>query len=242
MKLEANNDLWFSSKIYTGGMFVSNFTISFYIILIAIISIPTLFLIRRRYQKDVKRLDENKQLKAKKYFIIELALLGIAETVFYFSLILPWASFDGIVECSHIYLFNNISPFLSHMAGIGFSSILTISVLIGWIFFSILSIARPILSGFLRMGYPLLIGMVIIGMGLVFGDLLNTFGGVSIGFGLELMWLSCLGVFIIGIWRRKYQVGLGIRGAKRKHWFNIDRIFGIKNPERSKRSMKEKSL
>jgi len=233
VKLEANDDVWFSSKIYTGGMFVSNFTIPFYIILIAAISIPTLFLIRRRYQKDVKRLDEDKQLKTKKYLIIELALLGITETIFYFSLILPWASFDGIVECSHIYLFNNISPFLSHMTGLGFSSILTISLLIGWIFFSIISLVRPILSGFIRMGYPLLIGMAIMAMSLFFGDLLSTFGGATIGFGLILMYLSCLGVFIIGIWRRKYQVGLGIREAKRKHWFNIDRIFRIKNPDSS---------
>jgi dienelactone hydrolase len=233
VKLEGSKNIWFSSIIYTGGIFVSNFTIPFYIILVAAIGIPLALLIRRRYQKEVKEIDARDQIKAKKYLILELALIGVSETVFYLSLILPWAIWEGgTVVWTHIYVFDNLYPFATGLFLGVYISYLTSIFLIGWIVYSFISFMKPMLSGFIKIGYPLFV-LLVIGVltGLIVpGNAWSNFGIGYAGIGPAIMLLSSLAVFFIGIWKRKYQTKLGIRTTKRKHWFNVDRILRIKDP------------
>ncbi len=232
-KLEGTEDVWFSSIIYTGGMFVSNFTIPFYILLVAAIGIPVSLIIRRRYIKEIKRVDEQEKSKAKKYLITELALLGITETIFYVSLILPWAIFQGgSVIWNHIYIFSDLYPFVTGLVLGLYTSLLTIAFLIGWVIYSIISLMRPMLAGFFKFGYPLFVLMVIgyISSAIVPGNVWSNYGTAYAGLGPIMMLLSSLALFFIGFWKRKYQTKLGIRKAKTKYWFNIDRILKIKNP------------
>jgi pimeloyl-ACP methyl ester carboxylesterase len=233
VELEGSENVWFSSIIYTGGMFVSNFTIPFYIILVATIGIPVALLIRNRYRNDIKRLEEQDQSNAKKYLITEFILLGITETVFYISLILPWAVFEGgTVEWTHVYIFNDLYPYTTGMFLGVYTSLLTYAFIIGWIVYSMLSIMKPMLSGFIKIGYPLFVILVIgiLTAAIVPGNVWSNYGSGYTGIGPILMLLSALSLFLIGFWKRKYQTKLGIRQAKRKHWFNVDRLLRIKNP------------
>ena len=69
----------------------------------------------------------------------------------------------------------------------------------------------------------------------------HNFGTVYPGFGVYLMLIASLSLFVIGIWKRKYQAKLGIRVPKNR-WYNIDRWFKIKSVEEVKKESKtEKS-
>lgn len=228
--LEGQEQVWFSSKIYTGGLFRSNFHVLFLPIVIGLIGLIVLYLLHRRYKNDVKQQPEELQNKAKKMLSREYVLLGISETLFLISPLLPWAIIDdGVITWTHIYLFNNIYT-SDAIFGI-LASIITYSFIVSWITFAITSIMKPILSGLLRIWYPV-VALIIIGMltNLLFSTETagGNFGLGYAGIGVYLMLFSNIFVIIVGIWKRKYQADLGIRETKNRNWYNIDRWFRIR--------------
>ena len=230
VNLQGDDNVWFSSIIYTPGIFISNFTIPFYIILIAAIAIPVAYLVRRRYKKNVSELDERIKPEAKKKIIIEFALIGITEVFFFVSLFLPWAVFEnGAVIWDHIYIFERLMTW--NLIFLDFGAYLPFAFIIGWLFYSLLSIMKPMLAGYLKIGYPffvILIISVITGVFVAPSGSRATFGSASAGLGVYLMLLCSLSIGLIGWWKRKYQTKLGIRTPKTK-WYNIDKWLRIKN-------------
>ena len=224
VNLEGNENIWFSSKIYTAGLLISNFTVNFYILLIAFIVLPAIYLISRRYKKDVLEIDEKKRPEAKKYLLIEIILIFIIESLFFISLLLPWIVYeDESLVWTHIYLFNNIFTYKLLIGEIAL--ILTALYLIGWISYSHLSIKKPGISGMLKLSHPIYVLII-------FGSIIFNTGLESIaypGVGLYLMMGVSVALLILSIWKRFYQIKLGIRNPKTK-WYNIDRWLGIKNP------------
>jgi len=240
VNLQGDDNVWFSSIIYTPGVFISNFTIPFYIILVAAIAIPVAYLVRRRYKKNVAELDERIRAEAKKKILIEFILIGVTEFGFFFSLFLPWAVYEnGTVVWDHMYIFERLMTWNLFFLDLG--AILPYVFVIGWLFYSILSIMKPMLSGFFKIGYPTLVLLII---GVLTGVLSNPggvrseFGSAVAGLGIYLMLLCSLSIGLIGWWKRKYQTKLGIRTAKTK-WYNIDRWLKIKNPRSSTPREKE---
>jgi len=236
VNLVGDDNVWFSTKIYTAGVFISNFTIPFYILLVAFISIPAVYLIWRRYKKNVKELDPRIQKEAKKYLIIELSAVIGTEALFYISLVLPWIVLEaGGIEWSHLYIFNNIFTWDIYF-GVA-SGILTAAFLIGWLMYSFLSIMKPMLAGYMKIGYPILVFYIFSWyLGVLSSPATSSssqvFGTGYPGIGLILMLLCAIIPFFIGIWKRKYQTRLGIRQPKSK-WYNIDKWFKIKAPDQS---------
>ncbi len=240
VNLKGKESIWFSSKIYTAGLITSNFSAFFYIIVIGFITIPALVLGRRRYIKNVKNVNEKLRKQAKKYLLVELALLAIVESLFYLALILPWIIFEGGgVVWNFIYFFNNFYTWTDLWAGINPSMVpivpfMAAAFLIGWIIYSQIALMKPMFSGFLKVGFPIFVFVIIwvlVGSILGASDTSSLFGGVIVGIGPYMMLFSVLALFPIGIWKRKYQTKLGIHQPKRK-WYNIDRWFRIKSQER----------
>ncbi|MHA1438432.1 MAG: alpha/beta hydrolase family protein [Promethearchaeota archaeon] len=218
VNLEDENQVWFSSKIYTAGTIISYLTIPFYAILIAFFSLPILFIIRRRYKKEIKDLDAEIQKKAKKMFTIEIILISTVEFFFYISLFLPWIVLEaGGVTWNHIYIFNNIFTWKSKIGAI--SIFLMVTFIVGWIINTHLSYFKPILSGFCKLWYPILVFIIFAYyLALLRGP--NTSSSASIfgagypGIGLYLMLCCAIFPIIIGIWKRKYQLKLGLKKSK----------------------------
>ncbi|MFX1453411.1 MAG: alpha/beta hydrolase family protein, partial [Promethearchaeota archaeon] len=241
VNLEGEEDMWFSSIIYTPGTFISNFTIPFYILLGSFIALPIIYLIWRRFKIDFQKLDKKIQPKAKKDMLIEFITIGIAEALFYISLILPWIVFvRGDIIWTHIYIFNNIFTW-KMILGV-FATYLTAIFIIGWILYSHLSFSKPMLSGLLKMVYPIFIllmfGIFISMIGLQDPESwIFDFELVYPGIGIYLMLFASILLIVIGIWKRKYQTKLEIREPKKK-WYNIDKWFKIKIPVKSKRNTK----
>ncbi len=245
--LDGSRNIWFSSIIYTPGMFLSFYTILFYAILFSFIALPVIFIIMRRYRFKVLQIPEKKQKDAKKFFKIEMTLLTITNIIFFLSLILPWVVFEsGPVIWTHIYVFNNLYTWTLIFGAL--SGYLTILFFIGWILTSQLSYHRPMLAGLLKIWYPIFI-FIIFGIyyNITFSSDPNSpafnFGLVYPGAGLYIMLFSSIAFFVIGIWKRKYQTKLRLRIPKTK-WYNIDRWFRIRIEEldslNRKKSKKDK--
>ncbi|MHA1294093.1 MAG: alpha/beta hydrolase family protein, partial [Promethearchaeota archaeon] len=191
--LKGEEQVWFSSEIITGGILISNFTIPFYILLVAFIALPSLYLIWRRYKKNVRDIKAENQKKAKKFLILELSLIGTIEFSFFLSLILPWAVFEnGGVTWNHIYVFNNF--FTWKMVWGEIAVYLTAIFIISWILIFHLSLMKPMLSGLMLIWYPLFVFFI---FGL-FTALLDprssaaNFGTVYPGIGLFIMFFCCI--------------------------------------------------
>ncbi|MGV9205868.1 MAG: alpha/beta fold hydrolase, partial [Promethearchaeia archaeon] len=226
--LKGEENVWYSSKIYTGGMFYSNFHILFLLSIIGIISLVVIYLLYRRYQNDVLNQPEEIQTEAKKKIIVEFLFIGVTESLFLISPLLAWAVIDdGVINWTHLYLFNNIYS-ADAIFGI-LASFLTEVFIISWITLVILSIMKPMLSGILRIWYPiaaLIIIRFLTNMLFSSGTAGGDFGLGYAGIGVYLMLFSNIGSIFIGIWKRKYQTDLGIRKPKTK-WYNIDHWFRI---------------
>jgi cephalosporin-C deacetylase-like acetyl esterase len=229
VNIEGDEEIWFTSTIFAPGMLRSNFSIIFYFLVISFISIPAIYLIRRRLIKNFKELNQKVRPKAKKMLIFELIIIICSELLFFYSLILPQIVFEesGMTWTSS-YVFNNVFTWKSQFGAI--APYLTAIFFMIWILSFHISLMKPIPSSLLNLMYPILIILIIM---LFFGPmndpstLFGNFGRVNIGIGIYLMFLSSLLLIIISIWKRKYQTNLGIRKAK-THWYNIDRWFRIK--------------
>ncbi|MFO8020084.1 MAG: alpha/beta fold hydrolase [Promethearchaeia archaeon] len=226
---KGKDNVWFSSKIYTGGMFHSNIHFIFLLSIIGIISLVVIYFLYRRYKNDVLNQPEDIQTEAKKNLILESVLVGMMEILFLISPFLVWTVIDdGIVTWTHLYLFNNIYS-VDTLFGI-LTPFITEAFLISWISLAILSIMKPILSGVLRIWYPLT-ALIVIGFftNMIFssGTTGGDFGRGYAGIGVYVMLLSNIGTIIIGIWKRKYQTDLGIRKSK-TNWYNLDHWLRIK--------------
>ncbi|MFX0057872.1 MAG: alpha/beta hydrolase family protein [Candidatus Hodarchaeota archaeon] len=226
VELEGKEDVWFTSNIYAGGILTSNYTIIFLsLISFLIISILAL-IIWRRYNKISLMSDKQDQIQAKKYFIKELIFIGITESFFYISIILPWISYEsGSVNFTHIYFFNNFFTWKLFIGEI--SPISTMLFLLGWIIYSYLSLLKPIITGILKIIYPIFIlisfNLLIRFTGITSGQsLLSNFGAIIPSFGLFLMIIASIVMLIIGIWKRNYQKRLGI---KKKKKYDLKKIF-----------------
>jgi hypothetical protein len=190
------------------------------------VSLILALIIWRRYDNINPILDKKTQIKARSFLFKELLFLGISESIFYISLILPWISYEsGGVDFNHIYFFNNLFTWKLFIGEI--SPISTILFVIGWIIYSYLSFLKPIISGILKIIYPIFIlisfGVLIRLTGITSDQsLLSNFGIIYPSFGLFLMILASILTIIIGVWKRKYQVRLGI---KKKNRFNLKKIF-----------------
>ncbi|MHA1280952.1 MAG: alpha/beta hydrolase family protein [Promethearchaeota archaeon] len=215
VNLEGEENVWFSSKIYTAGVIISNFTIPFWLLFIAFISIPSFLIIRKRYYSEIKNNDLGPNIRnAKKYFIIELIALGIIEFCFYISFILPWVILEsGNIVWTHIYFFNNIYTWERYFGFVSY--FLTFAFIIGWIIYSQLSLKKPILAGIIKIMYPIFTFCV-------FGFYIARLNGSSVqssaqlfgtgypGLGMYLMLFSSLSTIILGIWKKIYKRKLNI--------------------------------
>ena len=225
IRLESKENIWFSSTIYTPEILVNNFTILFYIFLISFIFFPTFYLIRRRFDRNVSKLDRKKQLKVKNRLIIELSLIGLSEIIYFFSLLLPWVVFqNGRLNWTHLYIFNNLFTMKQFFGDIG--SFLTLLFFVLNFLLFILSLMKPMLSGFLKIIYPIIVILIISFISIL---LANNIGMIYPGIGVYLMFFMGIFVLIIGIWKRKYQTLLRIRKPKIKR-YNIDKLFKINTP------------
>jgi len=226
VELEGEGNIWFSSNIYSGGLLISNYTIPFLVLIAFFIILPVILTIWRRNAKISVDLDGKLHIVAKKYYKIELSLLGITELIFYLSLILPWISYEsGGIHFTHIYFFNNLFTWKLFIGEI--SPLSTFLFFFGWIIYSNLSLFRPIVSGIIKIIYPIVILVffgVITGLsGIVSNSLIiSNFGLIYPGVGLFLMLFASLTTIFIGIWKRKYQKKLGIKKAKK---FNLKKSF-----------------
>ncbi|TFG11728.1 MAG: alpha/beta fold hydrolase [Promethearchaeota archaeon] len=234
--LKGEENVWFSSKIYTPGIMLSNSTIPFYIGLIAIIAIPVFLIVRHRYGKEVLEADGAHKEDLKKNFYIEMGFLGTLNAAFFISILLPWVVFEmGNVTWNHIYIMNNLFTW-KLIFGV-FAPYLTLIFLLSWILTSQLTLKYPMLSGLCKLWYPLFVlfffGLITLAMGSTDPESpASNFGGIYLGFGLYMMLFSSLALIILGIWKRKYQTKYGVRIPKTK-WYNVDRWFKIKAPVRS---------
>ncbi len=237
VQLKGEQGMWFTSQLYTTGMIISNFTIPFYIFFILGIVIPAMFLIRQRFRKNLRDVDKEKKIKAKKYLIIELISIGVIESLFFLSLSMPWIVLEGGIIWTHDYIFNNIFTWEQYF-GIA-TSFLTVLFIIGWIFYALLSIMKPILTGFLQIGYPIL-AFIIFSFYIArlssptTSSSAQLFGTGYPGLGIFLMLFCAIAIILLGIWKRKYQTKLGLRAPKTK-WYNIDRWLRI-NKSKSRKT------
>ncbi len=218
VRIKGEENVWFSSTIYIGGFFISNFTIPFFIMIIAAISIPTFYLLRRRFKKNVQDVEPRIKQEARKMLIIELFLIGVTETLFFISLFLPWAIFENeTVVWTHIYIFNNLMTW--ELFVFYFTASFSVMFLMGCVIYALLSIVRPKLAGFLQLIYPITFLILVSSLAYIFTDPMSTgaaFGTVIPGIGLYLMFFCAIFLIIIGIWKRKYQIRLGIRKENKK--------------------------
>jgi len=226
VELEGEEDVWFSSNIYSIGLMISNYNIIFIILTVFIIISILALIIWIRLNKIDLILDERTQIQAKNYFIKELIFLGITESLFYVSIILPWISYEsGSIYFNHIYFFNNFFTWKLFIGEI--APISTILFILGWIMYSYLSLIKPIISGILKIIYPIFILIsfsVLIDLSGIASDqsLLSNFGVIYPSFGLFLIISASISTIIIGVWKQRYQKKLGIKKKKR---FELKKVF-----------------
>ncbi len=221
VNIRGKENIWFSSKIYTPGAFVSNSTALFYGLFVLLIVFPAIVIIRKRYKRQVLDLDPSMQSEARKCLLVEFGLLGTAEVIFYVSLLLPWVIIgNGVVTWNHIYLFNNL--FTMSVIADTFSLFVPLMFLIGWILYTHLSFLKPMISSLCKIIYPIFF-LSIFGIIISSSDFFDpsseaaNFGSVFLGIGYYLMLFSSISIFLIGIWKRKYQFKIGIRESKKKN-------------------------
>lgn len=256
VNLEGEENIWFSSRIYTAGLIISNLTIPFYILLISFIFLPVGFIIWREYKKNVSELDistqfepkknfielkVNIQQKSKRNFIIYFSIMGATELIFFISLMLPMivSNPSGLIWTNE-YLYNNVYTWDLKVGEL--APYLTLIFVISWILYFHLSLKKPMLSSLFKIIYPLYVIYLSLGYFGCFNDpssLYRNFGLFSFGIGLYLMLISAFTPFFIGIWKRIYQTKFGIRIPKTK-FYNIDRWFRIKSPFKLKKLIRNR--
>ncbi|MFW9938761.1 MAG: alpha/beta hydrolase family protein [Candidatus Thorarchaeota archaeon] len=225
VELEGEEKIWFTSNIYSVGIMISNYSFIFLFLILFFIISTLALIVWKRYNKI--DLISNKQIKvkAKNYINKELIFLGIIESLFYISLILPWISYQsGSVNFSHIYFFNNFFTWKLFIGEI--SQIATALFIIGWLIYSFLSLLKPIISGIIKIIYPIFIlvsfSIIVESTGITSDQsLLSNFGMIYPSFGLFLMIAASTLTIIIGIWKRKYENKLGIKKKKRLELKNV---------------------
>lgn len=227
--LEGSDNIWFCSEIHTSGIHVSNFTVLFYILFFSIICAPAIFLMWRRYNNDVRRLEEKFQSVARKNLFIEFSLIGIMEVFFVIAMFLPLVVFKtSEVIWTNIYFFNNICTWGQYFGNL--APYTTAIFIITFILYFHLSILKPMLSTVFKLFFPMLLGLM---LSQAFANnnnpyhLANNFGQVYLGETFYIMLVTAISPLILGIWKRTYQTELGIRDPK-ANFYNIDRWLGIK--------------
>lgn len=214
IELEGESNIWFTSQIYTKSMMNTPLSFVFITALLTFAIIPYALIIWRRYEKSIKHLAPEIKMEAKKYFIIEISLITCFEVLFFVSLLLPWIILEsGPIVWTHLYIFNNIFTWQEYFGIVAIY--LTIGFIIGWILYSHLSLVKPITSGIIKLGYPILVSFV-------FAWYLNRlaspstsssaqiFGAGYPGVGLYLMFICSIAPIIIGIWKHHYRKKLGV--------------------------------
>lgn len=206
--LNTTGSVWFTSQIYSAGIIANNLAFLTIIGIIAIVAIPSFLIVRRRYRKNVKEVEEQYQKDAKKYLMIEIGLIGITEVLIYISLFLPWVIFlDGVVIWNHAYIFNNLMTWTDLFGVLSFY--LPFAILIYWLIAAWISLFKPMIGGWLSTWYPFAaVGVVILITGGGIGS------GVMLGIGMLLPWIAGLSQIPIGIWKRKYQTKIGLHNSK----------------------------
>lgn len=224
---EGNDNVWFSSNMFIAGILNNNLEIISYTLIICGIGLPFIYIFWRRFNKNVKNLDEKFKPDAKKNLIIESISIGATESVFFFSLILPMVTFGTSgVSWSTIFVFNKIYTWPA-IFGIIAPYIPAIIITI-FILVSYLSLMKPILSSMFKIVYfiyMLLFYYILTGL-LQGSSELDPFGAIDLGIGFFVIIITAITLFIIGIWKRYYQAKLDIRTPKKK-FYNIDRWFRI---------------
>ncbi|MFX1356353.1 MAG: alpha/beta hydrolase family protein [Promethearchaeota archaeon] len=225
VELEGEDTIWFTSNIYSVGIMISNYSLIFLFLILFFIISTLALIVWKRYNKIESLSDKQIKVKANDYINKELAFLGITESLFYISLILPWISYQsGSVNFSHIYFFNNFFTWKLFIGAI--SQISTALFIIGWIIYSFLSLLKPIISGIIKIIYPIFIlvsfSIIVESTGIASDQsLLSNFGIIYPSFGLFLMIAASTLTIIIGIWKRKYENKLGIKKKKRLELKNV---------------------
>jgi len=229
INIEVDENIWFSSNMFEAGVLHSTFTILFYILITLAISIPIILIFYRRYSKDVKELKDRTKEKAKKVLLIEFISLGLVETIFFSSFLLPVALFGRSgVSWSTVFILNNLYTW-TDIFGVIAPYIASIFIII-FIVVGYLSLMKPIIASVFKFAYFLyMILLYALVTGILKGSAaLANFGAINFGIGLYLILVCSILLFIIGIWKRHYQTALGIRIPKEK-LYNIDRWFRIKS-------------
>ena len=224
--LKGNEGEWFSSRIFSAGHINSVFTVPFYILLIAFISLPAIYLIWRKYRKDVLEVKPEIQQEARKKLIIEISLVIGMEALFYIGLILPLAVFHpSEVSFNNLYLFNNFYTWVMFFGMLSryIAAIFTIT----WIIYFQITLMRPMFAGFLKLFYAVVVILVAPVLRAILLGASTRFGTVTYGIGVLFVEISVISSFVIGIWKRKYQVKLGLRIPKTK-FYNVDWWLRIK--------------
>jgi len=213
VNLKNMTNVWFSTNIYSAGEIKSNLTLPFIIIISVIILIPLVISIRKKFKKiPVRNLDEKNKLK--RYFLYEIILILVIDTVYYLSLILPWIVYEsGGVIFNHIYIFNNLYTWKIYFGE--FASSLTTIFFIASIINSQLNFISLRLSAILKLLYPTIMLGFISATPFLSGvldptSLTSNFGLIFPGIGPMLMIVCSIILFLIGRRERKIKISLGL--------------------------------
>lgn len=228
INLEGQN-IWFTSNIYNAGILNNNFSLILYILFINLALLPIIIIIWRRYQKNFASLEERTKKKAQKYLIIELSSILAVDILFYSSLLLPFTNFgNNGVSWSTIHLFNHIFTWKEIFGQL--TLFFTPLFFLIFILNTYICYVKPIIASVLKFFYFIFMLLVyLIFYNLIAGSAdLSTFGSITLGIGFYLILIESIGLFIIGIYKRKYKTDFKMRTAKKK-LYNIDRWFRIKN-------------
>lgn len=200
--LVGDDNIWFSSIIYNGGVIHSNFTL-FVIAMITIgIAFPLVYLIRKDLSKNLEEIEErNFKREIQQKLIFKNLIILFGEGIFFISFFLPFVSMNS-VSWSTIYLLNNIYTWQAIFGVI--SSVLPILIIIIAILNSFLSLKKPIIGGVLKLlyfGYMTLFYQVF--MGLLAGSSdLDGFSPILLGVGYFLILISGIILILTGVWNR----------------------------------------
>lgn len=98
---------------------------------------------------------------------------------------------------------------------------------ITWIIYFQITLMRPMFAGFLKLFYAVVVILVAPVLRAILLGASTRFGTVTYGIGVLFVEISVISSFVIGIWKRKYQVKLGLRIPKTK-FYNVDWWLRIK--------------
>ena len=213
VNLKNMNNVWFSSNIYSAGEIRSNLTIPFIIIISVIILIPLALSIRRKFHK-ILVMDLDEKSNVKRYFLNEIILILVIDTVYYLSLIMPWIVYEsGGVIFNHIYIFNNLYTWKIYFGE--FASSLTTIFFIASIVNSQLNFISLRVSAILKLLYPtIMLGFISV-TPFISGvldptSLTSNFGLIFPGIGPILMIVCSILLFLLGRRERKTKISLGV--------------------------------